>query len=98
MLDWQWTNDRWRSTIHRVQPPARHQHSINTRRSVAFFHEANDDALITCLPSCCSPDNPAKYPPVTAHAHLMAKLMGPKLNQPSVAMQTVGVRMDKVEQ
>ncbi len=44
----QWTNDTWRSTLHRVLPPARGAR----RRSAAFFHEANHDAVISCLPSC----------------------------------------------
>ena len=70
----QWTNDRWRSTLHRVQPP---KPGI-TRRSVAFFHDGNFDAQVECLPTCTSPTNPPKYAPVTAGDHLMAKLLGPR--------------------
>jgi isopenicillin N synthase-like dioxygenase len=70
----QWTNDRWRSTLHRVQPPA----PGVTRRSVAFFHDGNFDAHIECLTTCTSPANPSKYAPVTAGDHLMAKLLGPR--------------------
>ncbi len=77
----QWTNDRWRSTLHRVLPPLNGQR----RRSVAFFHDGNHEALISCLPTCTSEDNPPKYEPVTAGDHLMAKLLGPRTLQPSTA-------------
>lgn len=70
----QWTNDRWRSTLHRVLPP---EPGV-TRRSVAFFHDGNFNARIECLPTCTSPENPPKYAPVTAGDHLMAKLLGPR--------------------
>lgn len=79
-----WTNDRWRSTLHRVLPPQRHPTEVRTRRSVAFFHDGNHDALVECLPTCCSAARPAKYPPVLAGEHLMAKLLGPRTNTPSV--------------
>lgn len=36
--------------------------------------DANYDALVTCLPSCCGPDNPPKYAPILAGEHLMARL------------------------
>jgi isopenicillin N synthase-like dioxygenase len=75
----QWTNDRWKSTLHRVLPPKPGQ----KRRSVAFFHDGNYDARIQCLPTCTGPDNPPKYEPVTAGEHLMAKLLGPRTLQPS---------------
>jgi isopenicillin N synthase-like dioxygenase len=75
----QWTNDRWRSTLHRVLPPEPGQQ----RRSVAFFHDGNYDALVKCLPTCASPDNPPKYAPIRAGEHLMAKLLGPRTLQSS---------------
>ena len=75
----EWTNDRWQSTLHRVLPPA----TGERRRSVAFFHDGNHDALVECLPTCTSSSNPPKYPPVLAGDHLMAKLLGPRTLQPS---------------
>ena len=70
----QWTNDRWRSTLHRVAPPGAPARSRRThRRSVAFFHDGDHDALIECLPTCQSADDPPRYPPVTAGEHLMAQ-------------------------
>lgn len=62
-----WTNDRWRSTMHRVIPPARR------RQSIAFFHNANWDAVIECLPTCRAHGEPMRYPPIEAGPHLMAK-------------------------
>lgn len=61
-----WTNDMWRSTIHRVMPPVRLPDKINKRRSVAFFVDGNFDAVIECLDTCTSASNPPKYPPVLA--------------------------------
>jgi isopenicillin N synthase-like dioxygenase len=62
-----WTNDRWRSTLHRVVLPTAR------RQSIAFFHNANWDAIIECLPTCQSADEPAKYAPIAAGPHLMSK-------------------------
>ena len=61
----QWTNDRWRSTVHRVvETPG-----AARRTSIAFFHNANWDAVIECLPGL----GPAKHAPVRAGRHLMHK-------------------------
>lgn len=87
----QWTNDQWRSTVHRVVPPRRGSGSA-VRRSAAFFLDGNWDAVVECLPTCCSASNPPKYPPVTAGDHLIAKLMGPRLLRPSDAVDTSGER------
>ena len=90
----EWTNDRWRSTVHRVVPPPRAQSGPARRRSVAFFHDGNHDALVECLPTCVSADNPAKYPPVLAGDHLMAKLMGPRTRSASqVSLDTASLRL-----
>lgn len=60
-----WTNDRWVSTVHRVvNPPP--EGAADYRISIPFFHQPNFDALIECLPSCTSPDNPPRHPPVTS--------------------------------
>ena len=62
-----WTNDRWRSTLHRVVPGARR------RQSIAFFHNANWDAMIECIPTCLEPGESPRHPPMKAGPHLMAK-------------------------
>jgi isopenicillin N synthase-like dioxygenase len=70
-----WTNEEWISPLHRVAAP-RSGGTLVPRRSAAYFHDGNVDALIECLPSCVSADNPARYAPVTVGEHLAAKLAG----------------------
>lgn len=82
----EWTNDRWRSTLHRVLPPS--MVGAERRRSTAFFLDGNWDARIECLPTCTGPDNPPKYEPVLAGEHLVAKLMGPRELRPSTGTDT----------
>jgi isopenicillin N synthase-like dioxygenase len=62
-----WTNDRWRSTMHRVVVPTRR------RQSIAFFHNANWDATIECLPTCLSDGEAPRHGPIEAGPHLMQK-------------------------
>jgi isopenicillin N synthase-like dioxygenase len=64
-----WTNDQWMSTTHRVVPPRAGGEPVG-RRSAAFFHDGNVDAVIECLPSCVSAQLPARYGPVTVGEHL----------------------------
>ncbi|MCH8505073.1 MAG: hypothetical protein LAT50_12200 [Ectothiorhodospiraceae bacterium] len=62
-----WTNDRYRSTLHRV---------VNTsgaeRYSVPFFFSGSRDHEVRCLPGCLGPGEEPKYPPTTVEAHLRA--------------------------
>lgn len=62
-----WTNDRYRSTLHRV---------VNTsgadRYSVPFFYTGNADYTVACLPGCLAPGETPRYPPVTVQDHLRA--------------------------
>jgi isopenicillin N synthase-like dioxygenase len=89
----EWTNDRWRSTLHRVVPPRPSATGGVRRRSVAFFHDGNYDALVECVPTCQSVDRPPKYRPVLAGEHLMAKLLGPRTLTASDATSTTGGRL-----
>jgi isopenicillin N synthase-like dioxygenase len=68
-----WTNDRWISTVHRVVVPPSDAGRDCERFSMAFFHNANWDAVIECIPTCADAEHPPKYPPVTAGRHLMDK-------------------------
>ena len=68
-----WTNDRWRSTLHRVVVPPRSADGSTRRQSIAFFHNANYHAVIACLPSCLEPGEQPRYPAVAAGPHLMTK-------------------------
>lgn len=63
-----WTNDVYVSTPHRVRPPDRE------RLSIAFFLDADPDAVVEALPGCVSPGRPALYPPITAGAYLAERL------------------------
>jgi isopenicillin N synthase-like dioxygenase len=68
-----WTNDRWRSTMHRVVNPPRDAQGSTRRQSIAFFHQPNWDAEIVCLPTCLGDGEKPKYPPVLSGPHLAAK-------------------------
>ncbi len=70
-----WTNDRWMSTMHRVVPPTGPDGRSTRRRSAAFFHDGNADALISTLAPCRSVDRPG-YDDVTVAEHLAQKLAG----------------------
>jgi isopenicillin N synthase-like dioxygenase len=67
-----WTNDRWRSTLHRVVDPGG-DGPVGPRQSMPFFHNANWDAEVECLPTCVAPGERPKYEPVLAGPHLMSK-------------------------
>jgi isopenicillin N synthase-like dioxygenase len=68
-----WTNDRWRSTLHRVVNPPLGRSATTRRQSIAFFHNANYHAVVSCLPTCLEPGEAPRHPPVVAGPHLMEK-------------------------
>jgi isopenicillin N synthase-like dioxygenase len=68
-----WTNDRWRSTLHRVVDPADPAVAAARRQSMPYFQNANWSAEISCLPTCLEPGEKTRYAPVLAGPHLMAK-------------------------
>jgi isopenicillin N synthase-like dioxygenase len=45
------------------------------RRSIAFFHNANWNARIECLPTCLGAGETPRYEPVLAGRHLMSKFV-----------------------
>lgn len=56
----QWSNDRVLSTRHFAN-----NRSDQSRYSVPFFFNATAAYPMECLPTCCGPDNPAKYPTIS---------------------------------
>ena len=58
-----WTNDRFKSTRHRVVNP-RTESEAQRRQSIAFFHNLNGDARIETFPSCKEEDGTSKYEPI----------------------------------
>jgi isopenicillin N synthase-like dioxygenase len=70
----QWTNDRWRSTLHRVVNPPSDAGAAARRLSVVFFHTPNYDATIACIPSCTDAAHPPKYAPILSGEHIARKL------------------------
>jgi isopenicillin N synthase-like dioxygenase len=68
-----WTNDRWRSTLHRVALPPADASDSTRRQSMAFFHNADYHARIECLPTCLDAGELPRYEPVVAGPHLMSK-------------------------
>ena len=75
-----WTNDQWMSTLHRVKPPivvVNGAGSIQRRRSAAFFHDGDIDAVISTMPWSVDAQHPNRYPePITVGEHIRAKLAG----------------------
>ncbi|MCH2556256.1 MAG: isopenicillin N synthase family oxygenase [Alcanivorax sp.] len=61
-----WTNDRYRSTVHRVVNVSGHE-----RYSVPFFYSGNPDHEVRCLPGCLAQGEQPKYPPVTVEQHII---------------------------
>jgi isopenicillin N synthase-like dioxygenase len=60
-----WTNDRFRSTVHRVVNV-----SGRERYSVPFFYSGNPEQVVECLPSCLDRGEAPKYPRTTVEGHL----------------------------
>ncbi|MFN3007341.1 isopenicillin N synthase family dioxygenase [Mycolicibacterium wolinskyi] len=69
-----WTNDRWMSTIHRVDPPVR-DGRIQRRRSAAFFFDGNYDAVLEALPGTLAPGE-VGYEPITVAENIAMKVAG----------------------
>ena len=67
-----WTNDRWISTMHRVLAPVDEQGRLYRRRSAAYFHDGDHDAVIRALPGT----GEELYEPTTVAEHLARKLAG----------------------
>ena len=65
-----WTNDRYRSNLHRVQSPAGRDGLAGERYSIAYFFDIDYHAMVSALPGCFDAEDPPHYPPISAGAHI----------------------------
>lgn len=68
-----WTNDKWKSTLHRVVAPQGSGFETKDRLSLVFLHNPNPDAMIAPVGTCVSDKFPAKYASINAGDHLRQK-------------------------
>ncbi len=61
-----WTNDRWRSTPHRVAIPPAEARACSRRLSIGFFVIPNYDATVECIGR---EGETVKYPPVSVREY-----------------------------
>jgi isopenicillin N synthase-like dioxygenase len=85
------TNDHWMSTLHRVKPPVV-DGTIQRRRSAAFFHDGNADALVAPLESCIRDGEPS-YEPIVVRDHIAAKLSGSRQGRKNTAAAREAARV-----
>lgn len=70
-----WSNDRLRSTLHRVvAPPIGTGPMTPARQSIAFFCNPNGGAEISCLPNCEGARGERKYPTVQTEEYIVGRL------------------------
>lgn len=63
-----WTNDIYVSNLHRVV-----NRLGKERYSIPTFFNLDYDAPVRCLPTCQSPDNPPRYPPIKSGDYLVQR-------------------------
>ncbi|XP_039142148.1 2-oxoglutarate-Fe(II) type oxidoreductase hxnY-like [Dioscorea cayenensis subsp. rotundata] len=63
-----WTNCLFRSTLHRVLI------TEQERYSVAFFLDGDPACMIECLESCCSKENPPRFPTIRCADYLLGHI------------------------
>jgi isopenicillin N synthase-like dioxygenase len=83
-----WSNDRWKSSVHRVGLPPALQNTtecfgnegndrglvVPDRYSIPVFATPNMDTVIDALPGCWDEGNPKRYEPVTAWGYVQMRM------------------------
>ncbi|PWN46701.1 Clavaminate synthase-like protein [Violaceomyces palustris] len=82
-----WSDDRLKSTFHRVRLPAQGQYQ-GPRYSIAFFNQARSDVIIQ------GPKK--KYPPITGSEFIAQALARNKLSNPETAAKVSKLSTDAV--
>jgi isopenicillin N synthase-like dioxygenase len=67
-----WTNNRYRSTLHRVV-----NRSGRDRYSIPFFYTGNPDHLVECIPTCRVAGEAPHYPAITVAGHIAERYRQP---------------------
>ncbi|TGD74911.1 isopenicillin N synthase family oxygenase [Mangrovimicrobium sediminis] len=70
-----WTNRRYRSSMHRVQPRG----GVGDRYSIAMFVDPDPQTEVVCLPSCTDDAHPPLYPPTSAGEHILQRIQATHL-------------------
>lgn len=63
-----WTNDRYVSNAHRVV-----NRTGKERYSIPMFYNLDYSAPVSCLPSCCSAENPPRHEPIKSGDYLVSR-------------------------
>ncbi|HAD96366.1 MAG TPA: flavonol synthase, partial [Cryomorphaceae bacterium] len=67
------TNNKLRSTTHRVVNPPREKWG-ESRYSIPFFLHPRSEMLLNCLDECIDGENPKQYADITAGEYLNERL------------------------
>lgn len=86
------TNEVWLSTLHRVRPPIVGG-TIERRRSAAFFHDGDYDAVVAPLPDCVAEGAEPLYEPITIGGHIAAKLAGSRAGRANLSATREAARV-----
>jgi len=68
-----WSNDSWRSTLHRVVKKESASQTDNRRQSMVFFVNPGKDVMIECIPDYQATGQEAKYSAIKAEEYVLAK-------------------------
>lgn len=81
-----WTNERFLATPHRVI-----NRSGRERYAIPFFMDCSYDWRMDCVPTCCGPDNPPRYEPITYPDYMT---WFRNVNYATAVQDKQGVRLD----